>query len=285
MANFFAYYPKTYYSANSADPNLQLVTNITTRFAFEDSLKSNFAAFYEYEIKDGDTPEIIASKYYGNPERHWMVLLFNNIIDPQFDWPLDYRSYVNFLNSKYSGIANVTIQTAGTGYSNGYVTFQTVDGVGEGANAYYTVHANGAIANVQIISIGSGYLQAPNVSVTGGNNNAVLTSTLIADPIAWAKLNTHSYYKVKTSTTSTKTTIEKFQVDSNTYANDVIMQTGSNETYQLADGSSVNVIITKETKSYFDYENEVNENKRKIKLIRADFASDIEKEFKSKVRQ
>ena len=37
-------------------------------------------------MQDSDTPEIIADKYYGNVEYHWVVLLFNNIIDPQFEY-------------------------------------------------------------------------------------------------------------------------------------------------------------------------------------------------------
>lgn len=284
MANYFSYFPKVYYSGNTSSPDLDIVTNITTRLAFEDSLKNNFAAFYEYEIKDGETPEIIASKYYNNPERHWIVLLFNNIIDPQFDWPLDYRSFVNFLNTKYSGISNVTIQTAGTGYSNGYITFETVDGIGSGANAYFTVDSNGSIANVEIISRGTGYNQSPNVSVSGGNSDAILTCSLISDPISWSKGNIQSYYKVIKTTSQDVIDVQKLEVDSNTYANDTIMENGTNQNFTLADGSTINITISKETKTYFDYEIELNENKRKIKLLRAEFAPAIEKEFRNKVR-
>ena len=66
---------------------MDVVNNITSRFNFEEKFKENSAVAYEYEIKDSDTPEISASKFYGDSERHWIVLLFNNIIDPQFDFP------------------------------------------------------------------------------------------------------------------------------------------------------------------------------------------------------
>jgi hypothetical protein len=102
MARYFNFFPKTFYLADNNTAGLESVTNIIARFSFESALKENSAVFYQYEIKDSDTPEIIASKFYDNAERHWIVLLFNDIIDPQYDWPLEYRVLNNFIDSKYS---------------------------------------------------------------------------------------------------------------------------------------------------------------------------------------
>jgi hypothetical protein len=102
MANYFNYFPVTYYSVDANTSSLDVVTNIISRFGFEKSLKENSSAFYEYEIKETDTPEIIASKFYGNSERHWMVLMFNDILDPQFDWPLQYDTLIKYIDDKYS---------------------------------------------------------------------------------------------------------------------------------------------------------------------------------------
>jgi hypothetical protein len=113
MARFFNYFPKTVYTANTNSSGLDTVTNIISRFGFEQKLKDNSAAFYKYSIQDTDTPEIIAHKYYDNPERHWIVLMFNDIIDPQFDWPLRYENFIKFVDTKYTanGAANTTVQT------------------------------------------------------------------------------------------------------------------------------------------------------------------------------
>ena len=118
MAKFFNYYPKTYYTSNNNSSSLDTVTNIIARFGFEDKLKENESAFYKYTIKDSDTPEIIADKFYGNVERHWIVLLFNNIIDPQYDWPLQSKTLIEYIDKKYSasGYAN-TANTLVTGLS------------------------------------------------------------------------------------------------------------------------------------------------------------------------
>ena len=70
-------------------------------------------SYYEYEIKESDTPEIIASKIYETPERHWLVLAMNNMIDPQFDWPMQYKTLINFIDTKYTANANTTAGQTG----------------------------------------------------------------------------------------------------------------------------------------------------------------------------
>ena len=113
MSRFFNYFPKTLYTSDNTNSGLDTVTNIISRFSFEKSLKQNSSAFYKYQIQDSDTPEIIAAKYYDHPERHWIVLMFNDIIDPQYDWPLQYSTFINFVDKKYTanGSANTTVQT------------------------------------------------------------------------------------------------------------------------------------------------------------------------------
>jgi Ni/Fe-hydrogenase subunit HybB-like protein len=41
MAKFFSYFPKTFYIANNTTSGVDVVTNIITRFKFEDGLKNN----------------------------------------------------------------------------------------------------------------------------------------------------------------------------------------------------------------------------------------------------
>ena len=113
MAKYFNYFPKTFYTSNNKATGIDTVTNLIARFGFEQKLKENSTVFYEYNIQDGDTPEIVADKYYGDVERHWIVLLFNDIIDPQFDWPLQYNTLIEYIDKKYTanGAANTPSQS------------------------------------------------------------------------------------------------------------------------------------------------------------------------------
>jgi hypothetical protein len=115
MAKYFSYFPKTSYKPIDDGMDVDVVTNITTRFKMENSIKENSATYYKYDIKDGETPEVIAYKYYGSAEKHWIVLMMNDIIDPQYDWPLEYRTLSRFVENKYS--ANNYADTANTNLS------------------------------------------------------------------------------------------------------------------------------------------------------------------------
>jgi hypothetical protein len=69
----------------------------------------------------------------------------------------------------------------------------------------------------------------------------------------------------------------KIQVDANTYANVV----ESSVVKTLALGQTITVAVTKETKSYYDYEVQLNESKRRIKILKPEFVSPIEQQIKN----
>jgi hypothetical protein len=215
MAKYFNYFPKTFYNLDERKNSVDVVTNIIARFSFQETLKQNSSAFYPYEIKDGDTPEIIASKYYGNPERHWIVLLFNDIIDPQFDWPLQYRVFNDYVDKKYEPFIE------GTEFLSG---------------------------------------------------------------LSWAKSqsNAQSYYKVITTVLSSDGTTytDKIQIDEDTYN----QLPNSTTVYILPNNSSITETITKQIKTYYEYEEELNEQKRQINLLKTEFVPEVEREFKRVVK-
>ena len=107
MAEYFRYYPKTIYAQDTEQNSIDVVTNLVTRFSFEKQFKENTSVFQKYDINDGDTPESIAYKLYGSAEKHWIILAMNDIVDPQYDWPLNQITLSNFVNSKYTANANV----------------------------------------------------------------------------------------------------------------------------------------------------------------------------------
>jgi hypothetical protein len=80
-------------------------TNIMTRVNMIPSLMKNPLLFYSYDIQEGDTPEIVASKYYGDANRHWMVLYANQILDPQWSWPLTTQQLGKYIADKYAADA------------------------------------------------------------------------------------------------------------------------------------------------------------------------------------
>ena len=207
MAKYFNFFPQVFYAQDSGLKSLDVLTNLTTRFTFEEEFKNNTSVYYKYDVEDGDTPEILAYKIYGSSEKHWVILLLNDIVDPLYDWPLKQQNVIKFVDNKYSANANV----GQTGYK-------------------------------------------------------------------WASTNTHSYYKVVTQTipSTGEIDITKYQIDSNAYS----ILTTSSTTYTLSDQKQITVAISKELKTYYEYEVDENEAKRTIKILKPEIIPDLEKEFK-----
>jgi hypothetical protein len=86
--------------------NALILTNILRRVEIIPSLLNNPLLFYSYDIQEEDTPEIVANKYYGDSYRYWMVLLCNQIIDPQWGWPLTTQQLDLYLVNKYRTAAS-----------------------------------------------------------------------------------------------------------------------------------------------------------------------------------
>ena len=98
---YFEDFPTISYDA-TGDKNFKNIRDITTRIKFKDAIQKNTALFAKYDVKDGETPEEIAFREYGDPNLHWIVLLFNDILDPRYDWPLSQRDLNKFVKDKYA---------------------------------------------------------------------------------------------------------------------------------------------------------------------------------------
>lgn len=108
MSEFLAKYPKIEYNINNGNqrfPVYQTATNIFFRTRFLDKIRNNTSAFYKYYVRDQDTPESVAFKYYGNPEYYWIILQTNDMQHPFYDWPLSTKNFTAFMKEKYGSVA------------------------------------------------------------------------------------------------------------------------------------------------------------------------------------
>ena len=68
--------------------------NFFRRYKINDDIFSNVVYFKKYSIVDGERPDTIADKAYGDPFYDWVVLMTNNLVNAQFDWPkTNYQLY------------------------------------------------------------------------------------------------------------------------------------------------------------------------------------------------
>ena len=100
--SYFSKFPKVNYSFDNGDTTKSAV-DIVKRVKFREYIKENGEMFVEYQLRDGDTPDIVAEKIYGDSELHWMIMLFNDVTNPYYDWALSQRNLESYSFNKYRG--------------------------------------------------------------------------------------------------------------------------------------------------------------------------------------
>jgi hypothetical protein len=77
------------------------VVDVTRNIRFRRDLLANISLYDSYDMQDGETPEIVAEKVYGNAEYHWIVMLVNERFDYINDFPLAETQLVRAISDKY----------------------------------------------------------------------------------------------------------------------------------------------------------------------------------------
>jgi len=98
---YFQQFPTIIYDS-VGDGNFKDVKNLLRRVGLRVAVRTNILLYDTYDVKEGETPEIIASKLYGDPELHWVILMINNVTDRFHQWPLSTPQFLDFINDKYS---------------------------------------------------------------------------------------------------------------------------------------------------------------------------------------
>lgn len=78
-----------------------LIKDITQNIRFKKEFIENLPIVETYKIRDGDTPEIVSEKLYGTPYYHWILMLLNQKYDYINDFPLSQRELDAMVDTKY----------------------------------------------------------------------------------------------------------------------------------------------------------------------------------------
>jgi hypothetical protein len=100
---YFSNFPKIYYdfAQDNTSIALQILTDITTNVRVRKEVLENITLYDEYDMMDGETPEIVAEKVYGNPELHWVIMLVNQRYDYIQDFPMSSLELEQYVKSVY----------------------------------------------------------------------------------------------------------------------------------------------------------------------------------------
>ena len=94
---YFKKFPRTIYNKN-------VCLNIFARLRIAEAIGQDNQALLPYTVKDGERADQIAYTYYNDPYLDWVIYLSNNLLDPNFDWPLSEAALGEFIIEKYGSI-------------------------------------------------------------------------------------------------------------------------------------------------------------------------------------
>lgn len=285
MSKFFDKFPLVRYTLDKGLQNeYDTVRNVLFRISIiKDVMETNVNAYYYHIIRDVDRPEILAEKIYGNSEAHWIILYANDIYDPYYDWPMDERTFEKYIIKKYG-----SVEWAKINYHH-YEKVITRENPVAQTISTTRFQINEKILTDGIITIKDAELDyGIGEIVYIGPSNA--SNTFSGQVVAWSNANG----QIVLSNTNGKALQSQFLIGTSSSANGTVLKidlptapmdayntiadTTDYATYDVS-GRTVREIVNRAKVSYYDYENELNENKRLIKIIQPQYYQQIMSEL------
>ncbi len=99
--SYFNNFPTIMYDP-TGDGSAKLATNIMKRVRMRANMKKEVIMMDPYNVKENETPEIVADKHHGSPYYHWVIMLLNDISDVNHDWVKSTRQLQKYLLTKYT---------------------------------------------------------------------------------------------------------------------------------------------------------------------------------------
>ena len=84
-----------------SDADRVIAKNFFRRYKLNDDVFSYAVFFNKYAIRDGERPDMLSQRLYGDPFFDWVILLTNNLVNAQYDWPLSNYDLTKTLEKEY----------------------------------------------------------------------------------------------------------------------------------------------------------------------------------------
>lgn len=111
MPSYFSQLPNVEYPKLSPlDAKIseyEQVKNIFKRGFIRNDIFQNLAFFSKYDIIGDERPDQVADKFYNDPTLDWVVLIANNIVNINEEWPMTQRTFDRYLIDKYGSYEEI----------------------------------------------------------------------------------------------------------------------------------------------------------------------------------
>ena len=153
--SYFSYFSPLLYDPKG-NGNAKLVTNILSRIRIRVNMKKEIVMLDAYDIKENETPEIVADRHHGSPYYHWIVMILNDVSDVYHDWPKPTRQLQKYVQTKYTDAQLSEVHHYEIAQSSGDTTIkiqvpQGTSGATTVTNYEYEVAKNDAKRSIDLL--------------------------------------------------------------------------------------------------------------------------------------
>jgi hypothetical protein len=231
----------------------QLVKDIFRRVVLANQTKELFSAYDLYDVKENETPEILANKIYGSAHLHWVLLLTNDIIDPRYDWPMSTINLIEYVKHKYHSIRSKYIR-----FNNNKISALDTNTI----KFVKTLSVNDSLEIIGSYNkLNDGIYTVSSLASSG--ESFTVTDTL-GNSVTFSDDNITS-----------KNLYVKLLSD---HSGEVHHYEDTNGREVQSPGSSITPI------SNYTYEERINEGKRRIKILQPRFISQLQQELQTLIK-
>ncbi len=244
MSGFFKHIPNIEYDFKSDGKHI-VAKDLFRKVSTWSYLQEGVSGYSFYRVNEGERPDVVASKLYGDPTLYWLFFLVNENLQDLNDWPKSNSLFVKFMDRKYAGTclvaSNSTDIVSYNHDTNTSSKFTLGEKVSQSTDIYgFVTDVNPTHNRITLNSVTGIFTNGG--TATGADSGKSFTISSVVDE----KDATHHY------------------TDSNDFRTTV---------------STNNTVVTNEI-----YELSVNEDKHLIRYIEPHYVSRVTREFKNLVR-
>ena len=262
----------------------QLAKNLLARAKLSDDTRNNKLVFQRYTINELDRVDVLSNYYYDSPGYSWLVWFSNDVIDPYYDMPLAEIDFNRYLEAKYGSIESATRKIEF--YRFDWVSIDTVLTPQQFANLgkskkYYKPVLDVNLIPVQYVVDQKDYVVATNRIEQITINN--ISGTFVVGE----EIQVSGSVYATVAGVGNDYLICKHIVGGLLVGNIVTGQTSSASAtitlvpaQPLTQNIDINEVVYWKPVTAFEYENEINELKKEVKLLDVRFKSQAENDLK-----
>lgn len=282
---YFSNFPVISYANNQC-------INITERATLLNKVYSNPYLYYQYDVVAGERPDNISARYYGDPYMSWLLYFSNATVDPYYGWYMDQTTFEDYLISKYGSLINAQSKIAfyrNNWYSNSdSITTDTYNSLDPDLQKFYEPNFGNDLYGVNplnYIRIQKDWTLKTNSVV---NYTVNTTDTFNIDEIV-------DIYHNGVMVGYAQVTYSGFMQVTVQHTNGIVVESVSGDCHLYGRESNITVSFTASVViatpmptielnywspvTYYDYENELNEQNKSIRVLNSRYSGQLIKQL------